>query len=61
MQEKSEASEAFKSFKARIEKEVGNSKKSHCSVHEGEYNSQKFTNFFEVQGIKRQLTATYSP
>ena len=61
LQEKSEAFVAFKSFKVLVEKEVGNPIKVLCTDRGGEYSSQEFTNFCETHGIKRQLTAAYTP
>ena len=61
LQEKSEAFEAFKSYKALVEKEVGNPIKVLRTDRGGEYNSHEFANFCENHGIRRQLTATYIP
>ena len=61
LQEKSEAFVAFKSYKALVEKEVGNPIKVICTDHGGEYNSHEFAIFCENHGIKRQLTTTYTP
>ena len=61
MQEKYEAFLAFKSYKALVEKEVGNPIKVLRTNRGGEYNSHEFINFCETHGIKRQLTATYTP
>nr|CAN63536.1 hypothetical protein VITISV_002860 [Vitis vinifera] len=61
LQEKSEAFVAFKSYKALVEKEVGNPIKFFRMDRGGEYNSHEFANFCENHGIRRQLTATYIP
>ena len=61
LQEKSEAFVAFKSYKALVEKEVGNPIKVLRTDRGGEYNSHEFSNFCENHGIKRQLTAAYTP
>ncbi|KAE8732649.1 hypothetical protein F3Y22_tig00001818pilonHSYRG00071 [Hibiscus syriacus] len=61
LQEKSEALTAFKRFKAIVEKEVGHSIQVLRTDHGGEYNSHDFTQFCEEHGIKRQLTAAYTP
>ena len=61
LQEKSEAFEAFKSYKALVEKEVGNPIKVLRTDRGGEYNSHEFENFCENHGIKRQLTTAYTP
>jgi len=61
LQQKSEAFEVFKRFKVLVEKESGTFIKSLRTDRGGEYNSQEFSNFCENQGIKKQLTAAYSP
>ncbi|KAL0432365.1 UNVERIFIED_CONTAM: Retrovirus-related Pol polyprotein from transposon TNT 1-94 [Sesamum latifolium] len=61
LQEKSETYLAFKSFKAKVEREADMPIKILCSDRGGEYNSQEFENFCEEHGIKRQLTAAYTP
>ncbi|KAL0287793.1 UNVERIFIED_CONTAM: Retrovirus-related Pol polyprotein from transposon TNT 1-94 [Sesamum angustifolium] len=61
LQEKSETFSTFKNFKAKVEKEAGMSIKILRSDRGGEYNSQEFENFCEEYGIKRQLTAAYTP
>lgn len=58
---KSEAFLAFKSYKALVEKEVGNPIKVLRTDHGGEYNSHEFANFCETYQIKREVTTTYSP
>ncbi|KAK2968676.1 hypothetical protein RJ640_001579 [Escallonia rubra] len=59
--EKSEAFLAFKNYKAHVEKEVGSPIKILRTDRGGEYNSHEFVNFCEIHGIKRQLTAVYTP
>ena len=61
LQEKSEAFSAFKSFKALVENEVGRVIKTLRTDRGGEYNSQEFANFCDMHGIRRQLTAAYTP
>ncbi|KAK2970503.1 hypothetical protein RJ640_013575 [Escallonia rubra] len=61
LQEKSEAFLAFKNYKAHVEKEVGSPIKILRTDRGGEYNSHEFVNFCEIHGIKRQLTAAYTP
>lgn len=61
LQEKSEAFTAFKSFKAKVENEVGTAIKTLRIDRGGEYMSQEFTNFCDEPGIRRQLTAAYTP
>lgn len=61
LQEKSEAFIAFKSFKARVEHEVGRAIKILRTDRGGEYMSQEFANFCDEHGIRRQLTTSYTP
>ena len=61
LQEKSEAFAAFKNYKVLIEKEAGSPIKVLRTNRGGEYNSHEFANFCEMHGIKRQLTAAYTP
>ena len=61
MKEKSEAFEVFKRFKVLVEKMTGRYIKALRSDRGGEYTSTAFTSFCEEQGIKRFLTAPYSP
>ncbi|RVW64469.1 Retrovirus-related Pol polyprotein from transposon RE2 [Vitis vinifera] len=58
--EKSEAFSAFKSFKARVEKETGRSIKILRTDRGGEYCSNEFEHFCDDQGIQRELTAAYT-
>ena len=44
-----------------VEKEAGSQIKVLRTDRGGEYNSQEFANFCESDGIKRQLTAAYTP
>jgi transposase InsO family protein len=59
--EKSEAIEAFKRFKARVEKETEKDIQCLRTNRGGEYTSNEFANMCESNGIKRQLTAAYIP
>jgi transposase InsO family protein len=59
--EKSEAIEAFKRFKARVEKEILKDIQCLRTDRGGEYTSNEFANMCESNGIKRQLTAAYTP
>ena len=59
--EKSEAIEAFKRFKARVEKEIEKDIQCLRTDRGGEYTSNEFANMCESNGIKRQLTASYTP
>ncbi|KAM7489607.1 hypothetical protein LguiB_027091 [Lonicera macranthoides] len=61
LQNKSEAFSAFKSFKARVENEAKRSIKTLRTDRGGEYCSKEFDIFCDEQGIRRELTAAYSP
>ena len=58
---KNESFELFKSFKRSVEKEICMNIKCLRSERECEFTSNVFNEFCEVQGIKRQLTAAYTP
>ncbi|KAA0066752.1 Retrovirus-related Pol polyprotein from transposon TNT 1-94 [Cucumis melo var. makuwa] len=58
---KSEAFIAFRSYKVQVEKEIGSSIKVLRTDRGGEYISREFETFCENNGIKRQLTAAYTP
>ncbi|KAK2407959.1 putative mitochondrial protein [Trifolium repens] len=61
LQEKSEAFNVFKSFKVRVEKESGKCIQTLRTDRGGEFNSHDFASFCESHGIRRQLTAAYTP
>jgi transposase InsO family protein len=61
MKEKSEAFETFKIFKALVENESGCMIQCFRTDRGGEYTSNEFNEFCNSQGIKRQLTAAYTP
>ena len=61
LQCKSDALEAFKHFKNLAETEKGMMVKTLRSDRGGEFTSVEFTNYCLKHGIKRQLTAPYSP
>lgn len=61
LQEKSEAFSVFRFFKSFVEKQAGYPIKVFCTDRGGEFNSHEFANFYETQGIQRQLTAAYTP
>jgi hypothetical protein len=61
LKEKSGAFESFKNFKALVEKESGNSIQCLRTDRGGEYLSNTFNEFCSAEGIKRQLTAAYTP
>lgn len=59
--EKSEAFTSFKYFKNSVEKETGQFIKCLRTDRGGEFNSEEFNKFCQMNGIKRQLTAAYTP
>lgn len=61
MKEKSEAFTKFKLFKAVVEQESGASIKTFRTDRGGEFTSHEFQDFCKKEGIKRHLTAPYSP
>lgn len=61
LKEKSQAFETFKTFKTMVEKEKGLKIKSMRSDRGGEFLSKEFNKFCEDNGIRRFLTAPYSP
>ena len=58
---KSDALTTFKLFKALVEKETGLSIKCLRTDRGGEFTSDEFKEFCKMNGIKRQLTAAYTP
>ena len=61
LKEKSEAFEVFKRFKILVEKMTGFYIKALRSDRGGEYMSTVFMSYCKEQGVKRFLTAPYSP
>lgn len=61
LKNKSESFETFKKFKVFVETEVGTKIKTLRSDRGGEFTSHSFNEFCEQNGIKRQLTAAYTP
>ena len=61
LKEKSEAFQHFKIIKNLAESESGEKLKCFRTVRGGEFNSEEFENFCDMNGIKRQLIAPYSP
>lgn len=61
LQEKSEAFSVFKSFKARVENEIGQTIKTLRTDRGGEYCSKEFEAFCADHGIRRELTAAFTP
>jgi len=59
--EKSEAFAVFKNFKAQVENETNSFIRALRMDRGGEFTSQEFNNFCEVNGIHRQLTVAYTP
>ena len=61
LQEKSEAFETFKKFKVMVEKSTGQHVRGLRSDRGGEYLSNSFKKFCDEHGIRRFLTAPYTP
>lgn len=61
LKEKSEAFKVFKKFKVMVEKATDRHIKAVRSDRGGEYTSTVFMKYCEEQGIRRFLTAPYSP
>ena len=61
LKEKSEAFNFFKQFKAIAEKQSGYFLKVLRTDRGGEFTSHEFQDFCKENGIKRQLTASYTP
>ena len=61
LKQKSEVFEAFKKFKAAVEKESGYQIKAMRSDRGGEFTSKEFLEFCEANGIRRPLTVPRSP
>lgn len=61
LKEKSEAFNKFKSFKALVEKEIGNNLKCLRSDQGGEFRSDEFIKYCDEQGIKRHMSALMTP
>ncbi|KAL3524815.1 hypothetical protein ACH5RR_013187 [Cinchona calisaya] len=61
LQKKSEAFEAFKKFKSLLETQSGKHVKALRTNRGGEVTPQEFYSFFDEHGIRRELTAPYTP
>ena len=61
LKEKSEAFEVFRRFKAMVENQSNHRIKVLRSDLRGEFTSKSFNRFCKEHGIRRQLTAAYSP
>lgn len=59
--EKSEAFTTFKNYKVLVEKEIGASICCLRTDRGGEFTSFEFNEYCKVNGVKRQLTAAYTP
>jgi transposase InsO family protein len=60
-EKKSKVFETFKKFKVMVEKTTGNNIRSLRSNRGGEYMSNQFKSYCENHGIRRFLTAPYTP
>ena len=61
LKEKSEAFDKFKDFKSLVEKEVNKTVGTLRTDRGGEFTSREFQEFCNRSGIKRHLTAPYTP
>ncbi|PNX70081.1 copia-type polyprotein, partial [Trifolium pratense] len=61
LKDKSSAFEVFRKFKALVEKESNHQIKCLRTDRGGEFTSSQFNDFCSEHGIKRQLTAAYTP
>ena len=61
LKEKSEVFEMFKKFRVMVEKETNKHIKAVWSDRGGEFTSTEFMKYCEEHGIRRFLTASYSP
>lgn len=61
LNEKSEAFTTFQHYKVSVEKETGAFITCLRTDRGGEFTSNEFSEFCKAQGIKRQLTAAYTP
>jgi len=59
--EKSDALNMFKKFKTLVEKEAGSLVECLRTDRGGEFTSKEFNEYCSMNGIKRQLTAAYTP
>ena len=59
--EKSEAFNKFKEFKALAKKQCGSHLKTLRSDRGGEFTSNEFNDYCKQEGIRRELTASYTP
>ena len=61
LKDKSVALTSFKHFEALVEAENGYKLLTLQSNRGGKYTSNVFQDYYREQGIKRQLTTTYTP
>ncbi|XP_048602505.1 uncharacterized protein BNAC02G09400D isoform X1 [Brassica napus] len=61
LKEKSEAFDRFKRLKESVEKQTGSTIKTFRTDRGGEFTSAEFNLFCEENGVKRHLTASYTP
>ncbi|CAA7039007.1 unnamed protein product [Microthlaspi erraticum] len=61
MREKSDAFNRFKRFKSLVEQESGEKIQTFRTDRGGEFVSQEFNSYCDLAGIKRHLTAPYTP
>lgn len=61
LSKKAAALETLKKFKAFVEKETGDSICCLRTDRGGEFTSIEFDKFCSMNGVKRQLTAAYTP
>ena len=61
MQDKASVFETFKRYKAAVERESGCRIQCLRTARGGEFTSNAFNKFCSIEGIKRQLTTTYTP
>jgi transposase InsO family protein len=61
LSEKSQAFNAFKMFKSMVEKEIGAPIQCLRTDRGGEFTSKEFNSFCDSHGIRRQLTAAFTP
>ena len=61
LRQKSDALEAFQRFQVAAESQSSLKIKTLRTDHGGEFNSKAFSDFCLKSGIKRQLSAPYSP
>ena len=61
IKEKSDAFERFKALKSLVEKDLGKAIMTLRTDRGGEFTSREFNEFCDISGIKRHLTAPYTP